>query len=366
MAYTKITDFAAKDALLTGTPTKVVKGTEIGAEFDAIETADALNVKTTALGTGVATALAINIGSAGASVVLNGALGTPSSGTVTNLTGTASININGTVGATTPAAGAFTTLSATGVTTVQAGTALLPALIPSGDTNTGVWFPAADTVAVSTGGAERMRIDASGQITGGNSAGNSALALLSTTASVNARIRLTTTSDTSSVAYVLGNSHASVNKQCAVYQINSNGGMQFQTGQTAGAEPTTGVSAFRIQDDFAGVVAPTVGLGYGTGAGGTVTQATSRVTGVTLSKPTGAITLFTAAGSATAATFTVTNTLVAATDAIVLSVNSGTNVYLTAVTAVATSSFNITFWTTGGVASDAPVINFAIIKGAPS
>ena len=39
------------------------------------------------------------------------ALGTPSSGVVTNLTGTASININGTVGATTPATGTFTTLS---------------------------------------------------------------------------------------------------------------------------------------------------------------------------------------------------------------------------------------------------------------
>ena len=41
-------------------------------------------------------------------------LGTPASGVVTNLTGTASININGTVGATTPAAGAFTTVTATG------------------------------------------------------------------------------------------------------------------------------------------------------------------------------------------------------------------------------------------------------------
>lgn len=39
-----------------------------------------------------------------------GALGTPSSGTVTNLTGTASININGTVGATTANTGKFTTL----------------------------------------------------------------------------------------------------------------------------------------------------------------------------------------------------------------------------------------------------------------
>jgi hypothetical protein len=39
------------------------------------------------LGTGIATALAINVGSAGAPVLFNGALGTPSSGTGTNLTG---------------------------------------------------------------------------------------------------------------------------------------------------------------------------------------------------------------------------------------------------------------------------------------
>lgn len=61
------------------------------------------------LGTDVATALGVAIGSSGAVVVNGGALGTPSSGTVTNLTGTANININGTVGATTPAAGSFTT-----------------------------------------------------------------------------------------------------------------------------------------------------------------------------------------------------------------------------------------------------------------
>jgi hypothetical protein len=63
------------------------------------------------LGTGVATALAVNVGSVGAPVVNGGALGTPSSGTVTNLTGTASININGTVGATTPAAATVTSLT---------------------------------------------------------------------------------------------------------------------------------------------------------------------------------------------------------------------------------------------------------------
>jgi len=48
-----------------------------------------------------------------------GALGTPSSGTVTNLTGTASININGTVGATTPTTGTFTTLTSTGRTVIK-------------------------------------------------------------------------------------------------------------------------------------------------------------------------------------------------------------------------------------------------------
>jgi hypothetical protein len=104
-------------------------------------------------------------------------------------------------------------------------------------------------------------------------------------------------------------------------------------------------------------------LGYGTGAGGTVTQGTSRTTGVTLSKPTGAITMFSAAGSVVAATFTVTNTLVAATDTIILNQKSGTNLYVLLVTAVAAGSFNITFYTTGGVATDAPVINFSLIKG---
>ena len=44
------------------------------------------------------------------------ALGTPSSGVVTNLTGTASININGTVGATTASTGAFTYISTSGST----------------------------------------------------------------------------------------------------------------------------------------------------------------------------------------------------------------------------------------------------------
>ena len=66
----------------------------------------------TSFGTGVATALGVNTGTAGAFVVVDGVLGTPSSGTVTNLTGTASININGTIGATTANTANVTTLTA--------------------------------------------------------------------------------------------------------------------------------------------------------------------------------------------------------------------------------------------------------------
>ena len=45
-----------------------------------------------------------------------------------------------------------------------AGTAALPAITTTGDTNTGMWFPAADTIAFSEGGAEAVRIDSSGNV----------------------------------------------------------------------------------------------------------------------------------------------------------------------------------------------------------
>ncbi len=38
-SYTKSTDFAVKDSLSTGNPSKLVKGTEINTEFDAIQSA---------------------------------------------------------------------------------------------------------------------------------------------------------------------------------------------------------------------------------------------------------------------------------------------------------------------------------------
>jgi hypothetical protein len=107
----------------------------------------------------------------------------------------------------------------------------------------------------------------------------------------------------------------------------------------------------------------TAGIGYATGAGGAVTQGTSRTTGVTLDKTTGAITLFSAAGTTVATSFTVTNSTVAATDVIILNQKSGTDLYDLMVTAVAAGSFRITFRTTGGSTTEQPVFNFAVIKG---
>jgi hypothetical protein len=107
----------------------------------------------------------------------------------------------------------------------------------------------------------------------------------------------------------------------------------------------------------------TAGVGYATGAGGAVTQGTSRTTGVTLNKTSGAITLFSAAGTTVATTFTVTNSTVAETDVIILNQKSGTDLYDLMVTAVGAGSFNITFRTTGGTTTEQPVLNFAVIKG---
>jgi len=70
-------------------------------------------------------------------------------------------NFDGIVGANTAAAGSFTTLSATGVTTVQAGTAALPAITTTGDTNTGIFFSAADTIDFAEGGTACGQFDSS-------------------------------------------------------------------------------------------------------------------------------------------------------------------------------------------------------------
>ena len=51
-----------------------------------------------------------------------------------------------------------------GQSTFAAGTAAAPSISVTGNTNTGIFFPAADTIAFSEGGVEAARIDSSGQV----------------------------------------------------------------------------------------------------------------------------------------------------------------------------------------------------------
>jgi hypothetical protein len=109
-------------------------------------------------------------------------------------------------------------------------------------------------------------------------------------------------------------------------------------------------------------------LGYGTGSGGTVTQATDKTTAVTLNKPTGRITMNSSALAAGAVTqFAVNNSLVAATDVPVVTLVGGVadfknyNMW----TYCAAGVFYIVIKNiSAGSLSEGVIINFAIIKGA--
>lgn len=114
-----------------------------------------------------------------------------------------------------------------------------------------------------------------------------------------------------------------------------------------------------------------IGLGYGTGCGGTVTQATSKTTAVTLNKPTGQITMNNAAlAAATSVTFTLNNSLLTAQDTLIVnhSTTGGTSgAYLIEALTVGAGTVVIRVTNiTGGSLSEAAVINFAIIKGITS
>lgn len=107
-------------------------------------------------------------------------------------------------------------------------------------------------------------------------------------------------------------------------------------------------------------------IGYGSGAGGTVTQTGARTTAVTLNKSTGRITLVSAAATTSWTTFTVNNSLVALTDTILLVQRSGALKYNHFVSNVAAGSFDISFAATSGTTTEQPSIQFSIVSGTTS
>jgi hypothetical protein len=107
-------------------------------------------------------------------------------------------------------------------------------------------------------------------------------------------------------------------------------------------------------------------IGYSAAAQGTVTQATSKSTAVTLDKSAGRITMNNASlATATNATFTLNNSIIGANDAVILTISGGQttpgsyNVFANSLTA---GSVSITLRNiSGGSLSEAVVINFAIV-----
>jgi len=110
-------------------------------------------------------------------------------------------------------------------------------------------------------------------------------------------------------------------------------------------------------------------LGYTAAAQGTVTQATSKSTAVTLNKSAGVITMNNASlATATNATFTLNNNLISANDTVILTIAGGQTTpgsYNVFANSLAAGSVSITLRNiSGGSLSEAIVINFALIHCA--
>lgn len=110
------------------------------------------------------------------------------------------------------------------------------------------------------------------------------------------------------------------------------------------------------------------GVGYGTGAGGTVSQLTNKSTSVTLNKLTGQITMKdTSLAAQSNVSFVMNNSLVTAADVIIANIgNSATpaNYNLSAVCSSGSVTFTLRNLNGSTALAEAITINFVIIKGA--
>lgn len=140
------------------------------------------------------------------------------------------------------------------------------------------------------------------------------------------------------------------------FYTNSGGNTACFNGTTGTFSNTGGINS----------TSPFAGVGYATGAGGAVTQTSSRTTTTpAINKVTGQITLVSAAGSATPFSFSVANTTIAATDTVQVAQLSGTDRYRIDVTKItAGTSFDLTITDITGTTVEQPVFNFTILKGA--
>ena len=244
----------------------------------------------------------------------------------------------------------FTTLA-----TFPAGAVATPSITTVGDLNTGFWFPAADTIAASTGGSERFRVDNAGNfgIGGTPSSYTNYTAFTLNGLDIQAdfkRSGVTTASFfTTSTAFTF----ATITNIPFKFGANNQVFFTLDTNQNV-------------------LVTGSGGLGYGTGSGGTVTQITSKSTGVTLNKLVGQITMSNAALAAnTTVSFVVSNS----------AYTTSIDTPITVITGGVANGGNYLCWASNGGAgsfqinvrnisagslSEAVAINFFVFRGATS
>lgn len=352
-------------------------GTTIGkAIFKAANAAAVFSALS--MGAGVGAALGVAVGTDGAFVVKGGALGSPSSaGTLPaftlggNITGN-SKNISGlgALGATDITASGF--LRAAGASGVKLdATAVLVVgsshFVVMKDLDGNQFFSAGDVASgfnYAFFDRDESWFRSKNISTTYAKFQSNGLNILTTTPSTS------TTTGALTVAGgvgVLGN--CNFGGWAAVYGELATLATSASTSPTTGALRSGGGAGIVGDVNAGGKIVSQTGIGYPTGAGigGTVTQATSKSTGVTLNKPTGHISMNGAAlNGGTVVSFTLTNTFIAATDVLVLNHLSGGTIGAYTINAqcgAGSATINIRN-NTGGSLSEALVLQFALIKGA--
>lgn len=247
------------------------------------------------------------------------------------------------------------------------GTAALPAWTFKGDENTGVYRVGADSLGISTGGVKRVTFDSSFQTTFGAAANTETVSLEVGSGRSGNGASFIDINGEPSADYGLRTIRNSGANAASLLQHAGTGTFSLRTDNAAVLSlETNATAALSVgADQSVKAVSPTGGLGYGTGAGGTVTQATSKSTGVTLNKACGQITMNGAILNAgTIVSFVLTDSAIAATDVLILNHISGGTIgsyTLNAQCAAGSATINVRNATAGNL-TETPVLQFAVIK----